>query len=138
MARRAVAVLLALVTVAASAFGALLAALYGFGLQCDESCDSGGSWRDDPDAWEWQLYGWVGIVCLAAAIVLLAAVAAGVSRLATGALAAWLGSAVTYGVLITGGLSADGVLVAVVLLLVGAAAVGSVLLVLRPSISSFA
>lgn len=138
MARRAVAVLLALVAVAASAFGALLAVLYGFGLQCDESCDSGGSWRDDPGAWEWQLYGWVGIVCLAAALVLLAAVAAGLSRLATTALVAWLGSAVTYGVLITGGLSADAVLVAVVLLLVGAAAVGSVLLVTRPSTSGLA
>ena len=133
MARRAVAVLLALVAVAASAFGALLAVLYGFGLQCDESCDSGGSWRDDPGAWEWQLYGWVGIACLAAALVLLAAVAAGLSRLATTALVVWLASAVTYGVLITGGLSADTVLVVVVLLLVGAAAVGSVQLVARPS-----
>jgi hypothetical protein len=138
VARRAVAVLLALVAVAASAFGALLAALYGFGLQCDESCDSGGSWRDDPGAWEWQLYGWVGIVCLAAALVLLAAVAAGLSRLAATALVAWLVSAVTYGVLITGGLSADAALVALVLLLVGASAVGSVLLVLRPSASVLA
>lgn len=138
MARRLVAVLFALVAVAASAFGALLAALYGFGLQCDESCDSEGSWRDDPGAWEWQLFGWVGIVCLAAALVLLAAVAAGRSRLATSALVTWLVSAVTYGVLITRGLSADGALVAVVLLLVGAAAVGSVLLSLRPSTSSFA
>jgi hypothetical protein len=129
---------LALVAVAASAFGALLAALYGFGLQCDESCDSGGSWRDDPGAWEWQLYGWVGIVCLAAALVLLAAVAAGLSRLAATALVAWLVSAVTYGVLITGGLSADAALVALVLLLVGASAVGSVLLVLRPSASGLA
>jgi hypothetical protein len=138
VARRAVAVLLALVAVTASAFGALLAALYGFGLQCDEGCDSGGSWRDDPGAWEWQLYGWVGIACLAAALVLLAAVATGLSRLATTALVAWLVSAVTYGVLITGGLSADAALVAVVLLLVGAAAVGSVLLVPRPSTSVLA
>ena len=138
MARRAVAVLLALVAVAASAFGALLAALYGFGLQCDESCDSGGSWRDDPGAWEWQLFGWVGIVCLAAALVLLTAVAAGLGRLAAVALVAWLVSAVTYGVLITRGLSADGALAAIVLLLVGAAAVGSVLLSLRPSTSPLA
>ena len=138
MARRVVAVLFALVAVAASAFGALLAALYGFGLQCDESCDSGGSWRDDPGAWEWQLFGWVGIVCLAAALVLLTAVAAGLSRLAAVALVAWLVSAVTYGVLITRGLSADGALAAIVLLLVGAAAVGSVLLSLRPSASSLA
>ena len=138
MARRVVAVLFALVAVAASAFGALLAALYGFGLQCDESCDSGGSWRDDPGAWEWQLFGWVGIVCLAAALVLLTAVAAGLSRLAAVALVAWLVSAVTYGVLITRGLSADGALAAIVLLLVGAAAVGSVLLSLRPSTSSLA
>ena len=132
------AVLLALVAVAASAFGALLAALYGFGLQCDESCDSGGSWRDDPGAWEWQLFGWVGIVCLAAALVLLTAVAAGLGRLAAVALVAWLVSAVTYGVLITRGLSADGALAAIVLLLVGAAAVGSVLLSLRPSTSPLA
>jgi hypothetical protein len=138
VARRVVAVLFALVAVAASAFGALLAALYGFGLQCDESCDSGGSWRDDPGAWEWQLFGWVGIVCLAAALVLLTAVAAGLSRLAAVALVAWLVSAVTYGVLITRGLSADGALAAIVLLLVGAAAVGSVLLSLRPSASSLA
>ena len=138
MARRVVAVLFALVTVAASAFGALLAALYGFGLQCDDSCDSGGSWRDDPGAWEWQLFGWVGIVCLAAALVLLTAVAAGLSRLAAVALVAWLVSAVTYGVLITRGLSADGALAAIVLLLVAVAAVGSVLLSLRPSISSLA
>jgi hypothetical protein len=138
VARRVVAVLFAIVAVAASAFGALLAALYGFGLQCDESCDSGGSWRDDPGAWEWQLFGWVGIVCLAAALVLLTAVAAGLSRLAAVALVAWLVSAVTYGVLITRGLSADGALAAIVLLLVGAAAVGSVLLSLRPSASSLA
>jgi hypothetical protein len=45
---------------------------------------------------------------------------------------------VTYGVLITDGLSADAALVAVVLLLVGAAAVGSVLLVPRPSTSVLA
>ena len=138
MARRVVAVLFALVTVAASAFGALLAALYGFGLQCDDSCDSGGSWRDDPGAWEWQLFGWVGIVCLAAALVVLTAVAAGLGRLAAVALVAWLVSAVTYGVLITRGLSADGALAAIVLLLVAVAAVGSVLLSLRASISSLA
>ena len=138
MARRLVAVLFALVAVAASAFGALLAALYGFGLQCDDSCDSGGSWRDDPGAWEWQLFGWVGIVCLVAVLVLLTAVAAGLSRLAAVALVAWLVSAVTYGVLIIRGLSADGALAVIVLFLVGAAAVGSVLLSLRPSTFSLA
>ena len=66
------------------------------------------------------------------------AVAAGLSRLAACALVAWLVSAVTYGVLITRGLSADGALAAIVLLLVGAAAVGSVLLSLRPSASPLA
>ena len=66
------------------------------------------------------------------------AVAAGLSRLAAVALVAWLVSAVTYGVLITRGLSADGALAVIVLLLVGAAAVGSVLLSLRPSTSSLA
>ena len=66
------------------------------------------------------------------------AVAAGLGRLAAVAFVAWLVSAVTYGVLITRGLSVDGALAAVVLLLVGAAALGSVLLSLRPPISSLA
>jgi hypothetical protein len=121
-------VLLALVVVAATAFAALLAVIFGFGLQCDESCDPDGRWQDDPSAWQWQLLGWVGVVCLAAAFFLLLAAAAGWSRVAPAALAVWFVLAVALGALLASGLSAESMLVPVVVLLIGSSGVGSVLL----------
>ena len=120
--------MLALCVAAASAVGALLAVVAGFGLRCDESCEPGGSWRDDPDAWQWQLLEWTGIACLVAAIVLVVAVAAGLRRLAVGGAVLWSAAALVYGLLISDGLSVDSLLVIVLLLGLAAATCGSVAL----------
>src|SRR4029453_9271806 len=61
MAQRAGTLLLAAGIAAASAFGALVGLFWGFGLTCDDSCSSGPLWRDDPNAWQWQAFGTVGI-----------------------------------------------------------------------------
>ena len=71
--RRAVAVLFSLVIVGVSLIGAYLGIVFGFALQCDDSCGQGGGWRHDPHAWQWQLLGWSGLVCLGLAFTLLVA-----------------------------------------------------------------
>ena len=50
-------------------------ALVVLAMNCDESCGSGGSWRNDPDAWQWKAQlGWAtaGLLLIAASIPLAA------------------------------------------------------------------
>lgn len=61
------------VVLTAVAVGIELLALYAAGMKCDESCDSGGGWRHDPDAWQWQfqlLPATLGLLLIASVIVL--------------------------------------------------------------------
>jgi hypothetical protein len=51
----------------------VLASLFFAGMACDESCDpTSGLWRDNPDAWQWNML-WVisgfGLLCAMAAVV---------------------------------------------------------------------
>ena len=73
-------------------------------LGCEEGCDGGGGWRQDPNAGEWRLMTWSAIAFLISALVFGALVAAGARVLAAvvhavelGALALLLWLAVTGG-----------------------------------------
>jgi hypothetical protein len=113
--------------VAASGFGALIGVFWGFGLKCDDSCSSAPLWRDDPDAWQWQAFGTVGIAGFASALVFLAAVALRWRWLALAALAVWAALAGAFMVLFRdSGLTSNagrGWTAIAVLLLAGVAAV---------------
>ena len=61
--------LLAIGLAVLSGWAALVGMLWGFGLQCDESCSTPAqSWSDDPGAWQWAAFGWAGIALLALAV----------------------------------------------------------------------
>jgi hypothetical protein len=72
-----------------SGFAALVGALWGFGLKCDDSCGGVTRWRDNPDAWQWNALGTVGLVGFACAVALLVAVAARRRGLASAAALVW-------------------------------------------------
>jgi hypothetical protein len=93
MARRAGAFLLATSIVAASCFAALIGLVWGFGLKCDDSCSIGPQWREDPQAWQWDAFGFAGLAGLGCALVLLAAVVFRLRWLAVCGLVAWAGLA---------------------------------------------
>ncbi|MGH3071972.1 MAG: hypothetical protein ACRDNB_06840 [Gaiellaceae bacterium] len=69
--RTAFALLVAAAIAAASGGAALIGLLWGFGLQCDDTCGEPPPWRDDPEAWQWSALGWIGIASLACSAVLL-------------------------------------------------------------------
>ena len=89
VARRAGSIALATAIVIVSGFGMFTGVLWGFGLKCDDSCSSGPSWRDDPNAWQWEAIGILGIAGLACALVFFAAVALRWRLVAFAALVAW-------------------------------------------------
>jgi hypothetical protein len=130
MAQRAAGILLAAGIAAASGFAALIGMFWGFGLTCDDSCSSGPLWRDDPDAWQWQAFGIVGIAGCASALLFLAAVALRWRWLALATLAVWAVLAGAFMVLFRdSGLTSNaerGWTAIAVLLLAGVAAVALV------------
>jgi len=77
---------LALAIAAVSGFAALVGTLWGFGLKCDDSCSSLPPWRNDPDAWQWNALGWIGLGAFACSLIFLVAVAAGRRTIASVAL----------------------------------------------------
>ena len=74
---------------AASAFAALTGVFWGFGLTCDDSCSGAPPWRDDPEAWQWDAFGWVSVAGFASALGFLVSVARGSRSFALGALVVW-------------------------------------------------
>jgi hypothetical protein len=56
---RVLALILALAAWVCSGVALLLGLVWGLGLKCDESCDDGGGWKNNPDAWQW--YGVAGL-----------------------------------------------------------------------------
>jgi hypothetical protein len=74
MARRLGSLALAIGIVTVSVFGMLIGAFWGFGLQCDDSCGEPPPWRDDPNAWQWEALGILGIAGLACGLGFLLAV----------------------------------------------------------------
>ena len=127
MARRAGAFLLATGIVAVSCFAALVGLLWGFGLKCDDSCSIGPHWREDPQAWQWDAFGFIGLAGLGCALVLLAAVVFRLRWLAVLVLTAWGGLAWAFMTLFRdSGLTSNaerGWLTIVLLLLAGAATI---------------
>ena len=77
MAQRILALALALGVAAAGGFGALVGVTFGFGLKCGDSCSVGPRWRDDPDSWQWETFGMLGIAGFVSGVLFLAAVALG-------------------------------------------------------------
>ena len=86
--KRAGSILLALAVVAIScAFGVI--GLLFTGLRCWESCeDPPEIWSDDPDSWQWDALGALGLATTAASIVFLVGVALGRRTLSWAALGA--------------------------------------------------
>ena len=58
---RIVALVLALVAWFCSGWALLAALFWGLDLKCDDSCSSGGGWRHDPDAWQWDAMAALGV-----------------------------------------------------------------------------
>jgi hypothetical protein len=86
--------------VATSVIGALIGALWGFGLKCDDSCATPPtSWRDDPDAWQWNALAIVALVAVCVAVLFLAALARRWLLLAVTSLLAWAALAASFIVL---------------------------------------
>lgn len=127
MARRLTSVGLALVVLVASTYAALVGIVFGWGLQCDESCDGGDAWRDDPGAWQWDALGWTSVGLFVAACVLVGGAAFARRGVTLGALAGWAICAVPYGILLVEGESPDALLVGGVTVLVGAIGASSAL-----------
>lgn len=100
--RHLVGLALALGVAAASAFLALVAVLWGFALKCDDSCSTARGWREDPNAWEWSAFGWVGIGGFVAALLVLIAIALRRKLVAWFALALWGICGVVYLRLLSG------------------------------------
>ena len=127
MARRAGAFLLATGIVAASGLAALIGVFWGFGLKCDDSCSVGPHWREDPQAWQWEAFGMVGLAGLGCALVLMAALVFRLRWLAVCVLTAWAGLAWAFMTLFRdSGLTSNaerGWLTIVLLLLAGAVAI---------------
>ena len=119
MARRVGASLLAMGIVAVSCFAALIGMLWGFELKCDDSCSIGSHWRESPESWQWEAFGYAGLAALGCALVL--------RWLAFFALVAWAGLAWEFMTLFRdSGLTSNaerGWLAIVFLLLVGAVAI---------------
>jgi hypothetical protein len=75
--RRVGGLILAIGLAVLSGWAALAGAVWGFALQCDDSCSSPAlHWRDDPDAWQWSALGWAGIALFALPLALLVLVVA--------------------------------------------------------------
>jgi hypothetical protein len=119
MPRRLGSLLLTLPLVLATGVGGLLAWIYGFGLQCDESCGDGDDWGSDPKAWQWDALGWSGVAAVAAALALVAGVAVGNKGIAVKAFCAWVGTGAAF-VYFFSGAEGNLELPLVVLVLVGA------------------
>lgn len=77
MAPRIAALVLALGIAAAGGFGALVGVTWGFGFKCGDSCSVGSRWRDDPESWQWETFGTLGIAVFACGLLFLAGVALG-------------------------------------------------------------
>ena len=88
--------------VALSGWGALVGITFGFGLKCDDRCSTLGSWRDDPQAWQWQAFGFAGIGLFLSALVLLGAVVLGRTRAAVAAFVAWALIGLAFAALLDG------------------------------------
>jgi hypothetical protein len=89
VARRAGSIALATAIVIISCFGMFIGVGWGFGLKCDDSCGTPPPWRDDPNAWQWEAIGILGIAGLVCALVFFAAVALRWRLVAFAALIAW-------------------------------------------------
>lgn len=61
MVSQAGALLLGAAIAASSGFSALIGVLFGFSLKCDDSCRTPPGWRENPDAWQWEAFGWVAV-----------------------------------------------------------------------------
>ena len=128
MLERATAFVLATGVVAVSAFAAVVGTTWGFGLKCDDSCGTAGTWRDDPSAWQWEALGTLGLTGFLFAIGLLAGVALRQRVIMIVALCGWIGVAAAFtNLLRTSGLAsmtpADAAAL-VMLVCAGAASVG--------------
>jgi hypothetical protein len=58
--------ILALVGWAASVWPLLVGLVFS-GLACDDSCNDGAGWRNDPDAWQWDSFAVLGVLAFIAA-----------------------------------------------------------------------
>jgi hypothetical protein len=86
---RLVSIVLALGLVALSAGVALVGALWGFELKCDDSCSTAPGWREDPNAWQWNALGWAGIGAFVCSLVVLGGIVSRRRILASLALVTW-------------------------------------------------
>ena len=113
--------------VAVSCFAALIGMLWGFELKCDDSCSIGSHWRESPESWQWEAFGYAGLAALGCALVLLGAIAFRLRWLAFFALVAWAGLAWEFMTLFRdSGLTSNaerGWLAILLLLLAGAVAI---------------
>jgi hypothetical protein len=64
---RVLALLLALAAWSCAGVAMLAALLWGLELKCDDHCSSIGSWRHDPDAWQWDAMAALGVLAFVAA-----------------------------------------------------------------------
>lgn len=128
MAQRLPSLVLSVVVLAVSGWGALAATFFGFTMKCGDSCGTPPPWRDDPSAWQWEAFGWVGVAGLFVAFVFVIAVALRRTLGASLALGSWAVLAVAFLKLLTdSGLTSHrvrGSLALGVLVLVGVAAIG--------------
>jgi hypothetical protein len=127
LARRIASVALALIVVGVSGWAALAGMVFGFALKCDDHCGTGPGWDENPDAWQWNLLGWVGIGGFVLACAFAVAVALRRSGAAALALAAWTcGGIIFLNLIDTSGLTSHpgrGVLALGALVVLGVAAI---------------
>jgi len=100
MPRRIGAVLLAVTIAGVSGFEALAGAFWGFTLKCDDTCGTPPPWRDDPDAWQWDALGIVGLAGLGCALLFVACIALGRRWLAFATLIIWAALATSFLILL--------------------------------------
>jgi uncharacterized BrkB/YihY/UPF0761 family membrane protein len=94
--RRFASSVLAIGIAAISGFVALLGLVWGFALKCDDSCGTPPPWRDDPNAWQWNALGWVGIAGFVCAFLFFVAVVLRRRLVAWAALIVWTAVAVAF------------------------------------------
>ena len=94
---RWLALLLTLVIVAISGVVAFVGTLYGFGLKCDELCSrTPESWREERDAWQWDVLGWSSIGLFGCALLFVAALVARQRVLAQVTAGGWMALGITF------------------------------------------
>jgi cell division protein FtsW (lipid II flippase) len=96
MAQRLGSITLAIGIAALSGFGALVGSTWGFGLKCDDSCSTPPPWREDPNAWQWDAFGWIGIGGFVCALVFVIVVVLRRKLVAWVALGSWAVLAIVF------------------------------------------